>query len=107
MLLGPMQVLAQQGNETILVTLTHANVCYNATAVKTEKRGLVLDAISAKVPCDAKPAKVLPVFKVQRAPTGNTCGYLVGKMLDFATESSLNWQSSFTLVAPCPVEAKK
>jgi hypothetical protein len=62
----------------VVVSLTPANVCYNASIV-TNQNGTFISGISQQIPCSDKPAKALPVNAWKKQE--DKCMYEVGKTL--------------------------
>jgi hypothetical protein len=103
-LFGVAAFAADEKTEEILVTISPANTCYKAMVLHTKERGQLVQSISAQVPCNDKPATLLPVLKMEKV--GEKCGYTVGKFPGFARTHQLNGQFNFSLVARCPTDEK-
>lgn len=90
--------------EEVLVTISQANVCYKASVIESRNNGQVIQAISGQVPCNDKPAVVLPVVKIDK--TGEMCNYVVGKYPNFRRLHQFNNAHNFSLVTRCPTDQK-
>jgi hypothetical protein len=89
--------------ESIVVTIAPANVCYNATIVDN-MNGVFVKAVSSQITCGDKPARILPILAFRKE--GQECLYTVGKALNHGRESPWNTRSAFHLLARCPTSQK-